>query len=176
MFKKHIWKIACASTFILWLATPALAEWTISSSKDEMTEKKSCYANSSITGPTEKMGFPYGDTKAWLGIGTNGKGEWVYVGFTDSPNITNTITKDGYNLIKTRIKWNDEIENVTLKQDWSSKFIHFNDDSVAIARISESNTLLLELNWFGQGKTYFKFSLKGSSEAIGKIRSACGGQ
>ena len=43
--------------------------WTQSTSKDEMTGKRSAYASSPIAIPTRKMGFPYSDTHAWLGVG-----------------------------------------------------------------------------------------------------------
>jgi len=50
------------------------------------------------------MSFPYNDVYAYLGIGCDGKSEWVYVGFNEAPNLNNDDTKDGYNLIQTRIK------------------------------------------------------------------------
>ncbi len=148
-------------------------QWDTSISKDEMTGEKSAYASSSIIGPTKRMGFPYGDTNAWLGVGCDGESEWVYVGFTNSPNLNDTEIEDGYNLIRTRIKFDDKIENVTLTQNWGSKFLHFRKDSEIILNIAKSNSLLLELNWHGQGKTYFKFSLNGSSAAIDKIGDEC---
>ena len=68
-------------------------QWTTSVSKDEMTEAETWYAFSPSVGPVKKMSFPYGDTKAWLGIGCDGEDEWVYVGFTVSPNLTGTTTE-----------------------------------------------------------------------------------
>ncbi len=54
--------------------------WSTSESIDEMTGARSCYATSSVVSTTEPMGFPYGDIKAWLGVGYDGKNVWVYVG------------------------------------------------------------------------------------------------
>jgi hypothetical protein len=137
-----------------------------------MTDEKTWYATSPYVSPVEKMNFPYGNTKAWLGIGYNGENGWVYIGFTNSPNLLDTSTEDGYNLIHTRIKWDDnEPENISLKQEWGSKFIHFRNDDVIISKIAESNTVLLELNWYSEGKVYFRFPLTGSSDAINKIYS-----
>ena len=119
------------------------------------------------------MAFPYGDTKGWLGVGCDGTSEWVYVGFTNAPNLNDTEIEQGYNLITTRIKWDDKVENISLTQDWGSKFLHFRDDSNIIQKITKSNSVLLELNWHGQGKTYFKFSLSKSSAALDKIRNEC---
>lgn len=152
----------------------SFAQWTISISNDEMTGKSSCYASSPATGPTKPMGFPYHDVTAWLGIGADGKREWVYVGFSESPTLTGTDIGDGYNTIRTRIKWDDKVENVTLVQEWGSKFLHFENDSKIIAKIASSNSVLLELNWYSEGRSYFKFSLAGSSAAISKLRNSCG--
>ena len=162
------------SGMIVWLLTmPAYAGWDTSLSKDEMTGERSAYASSPITGPTKRMGFPYSDTKAWLGVGCDGTNEWVYVGFNTAPNLNKADTEDGYNLIRTRIKWDDKVENITLTQPWGAKYIHFRDDKSIISNIAKSNSVLLELNWHGEGKTYFKFSLSGSSAALKKIRSEC---
>jgi len=156
------------------LATPAYAgSWSTSISKDEMTGKQSAYASSPVTTSTKPMGFPYKGTTAWLGVGCNKKSEWAYVGFSQSPNLNDTETEDGYNLIKTRIKWDDKVEEATLSQDWGAKFIHFWKAKPIISNIGSSNAVLFELNWHGEGKIYFKFSLKGSSAALKKIRAAC---
>jgi hypothetical protein len=167
MKKKSLLSIVLA--FILIILAHGI--WDVSLSKDEMTGEKSAYASSSATFPTEIMDFPYSDTKAWLGVGSDGNSEWVYVGFNNSPNLNNTDTQDGYNLIRTRIKWDDEVENVTITQDWGSKFLHFRNDKLIIKKIAKSNSVLLELDWHGEGKVYFKFSLKGSSSALKKMRN-----
>lgn len=155
------------------LSMPAYAGWDTSLSKDEMTGEQSAYAISPTVAPTEKMNFPYGDTKAWLGVGCDGKNEWAYIGFNNAPNLNNTDTEDGYNRIRTRIKWDNKVENVTLIQEWGAAFIHFSDDESAIANIAKSTSVLLELNWHGNGKTYFRFPLDGSSAALQTIREEC---
>jgi len=160
-------------TILMLLIDSSYASWETSTSKDKMTEEKISYANSSLTVTTEKMGFPYSDVKAWLGVGCDGTDEWAYVGFNRAPNLSNTDTKDGYSLINTRIKWDNNLDYVNFSQDWGAKFIHFRNEKSAISGIIESNFVLLELDWHGQGKTYFKFSLKGSSTALKAIRSSC---
>jgi len=152
---------------------PPKPSWTTSSSTDKMTGKKSAYASSPRENPTKRMSFPYSDVQAWLGVGCDGESEWVYFGFNNAPNLSNDETEDGYNLIRTRVKWDDEIENVSLTQDWGAKFIHFRDDSSAISKIAASNKALLELQWHGQQSTYFEFSLNGSSKALSEIRGKC---
>lgn len=147
--------------------------WTHSTSKDEMTGKKMAFASSVSTTPTKLMSFPYHDTIAWLGVGCDGKTEWAFVGFNESPNLTDTDTEDGYNVIKTRIKWDGKVENISMTQKWGAKFIHFEKDRSIISKISKSKSVLLELHWHGEQPSYFDFPLKGSSAALKKIRELC---
>lgn len=149
--------------------------WRVSSSQNEMTGSLEIYAHSPTTEPTKRMSFPYSNVRAWLGVGCNKDDEWVYVGFSDSPNITDDETKDGYNLIRTRVKWDNAIENVVLTQKWGAKFLHFQNSNSILQKIIESDSALLELQWHGQQSVFFKFDLKGSLKAIGDIRGECAG-
>ena len=87
--------------------------------------------------------------------------------------LNNTQTEDGYNNISTKMKFNDEVESISLTQDWGSKFLHFQNDEKIIAKIEKANSLLLKLNWHGSGSVYFKFPLKDSSNALKKITKEC---
>lgn len=147
--------------------------WRSFTSKDEMTGKLQAFAHSPQTSPTRRMEFPYNSVEAWLGVGCDEKSEWVYIGFNSAPNLANDETEDGYNLISTRIKWDDSLENVKLTQDWGAKFIHFREDGSALSKISASSKALLELQWHGEQPTYFEFSLNGSSKAITEMRNEC---
>ena len=51
-------------------------------------------------------------------------------------------------------------------QDWGPQFLHFTNDSDAVGRIGSAATMLLELSWYGESRTYFRFSLSGSSAAL----------
>lgn len=166
-------KVIVIIVILVTLSMPVLAQWDVSNSTDEMTGKTTAYCSSPITYPTKSMDFPYSDTQAWLGIGCDGDTEWVYIGFTNEPNLLNTNTEDGYNAISTRIKWDDDLLNESFTQIWGAKFIHFKNDWIAIQNVMKSNTLLVELNWHGNGKTYFKFNLAGSSKAIAEMRARC---
>lgn len=152
---------------------PAKPSWNTSTSKDEMTGKFSAYAHSPRAYPSAKMSFPYANVYTYMGIGCDSKSEWVYFGFNKAPNLTKDETKDGYNLIRTRVKWDDKVENVSLAQDWGDKFISFSNDSSAISSISASKAALLELQWYGQQSVYFNYTLNGSSKALSKIRALC---
>lgn len=162
----------------LWTAVARAAEsprWSTFSSEDKMTEEVSHFATSPSVGPERPMDFPYHDVEAWLGVGCQGKDEWAYLGFTAGPNLTNDETEDGYDLIRTRARWDTKVETITLRQDWGSRFLHFYDDTGSvIAKIIRSRSLLVELYWYGQGRVYFHFPLSGSGAAIQEIRKACG--
>ena len=152
----------------------ANASWNVSSDVDEMTGKTTHYAISQSKESTKKMGFPYKHVRSWIGGGCDKKGEWIFIGFNKSPNITNDETQDGWSLISTRFKWDNDVESVKLSQTWGSKFLHFRgDDSKFITKIASKNNGLLELNWHGQGSVYFPYSFAGSSKAIATIRQKC---
>ena len=154
-------------------AVPPKPAWVTSVSQDEMTGKFTAFAHSPRTYPSKRMGFPYHDVNSWMGVGCDAENEWVYLGFNDSPNLSKDTTESGYNLIKTRIKWDDNVEDISLTQDWGAKFLHFKDDSIVTSKIAASSTALVELQWHGEQATYFKYSLNGSSKAISEIREKC---
>ena len=121
------------------------------------------------------MEFPYDEVRGWLGVGYDGSTEWAYVGFNLSPNLTDAKTENGYSVVVTRMKWDNRIENVRLTQDWGARFLHFVDDRDAIAKIARSRSVMLELNWYGEGRVHFEFSLTGSAAALMKMRDECSG-
>ncbi len=161
----------CVSPAISENAAEDEAKWRVTVSKDEMTGEEIWYALSPEVSSTEPMNFPYEDTKAVLGVGYNGEDEWVYIGFNVTPNPLDTTIGDGYYIITTRIKWDDEIETTKLTQEWGSKYLHFTEDEEVVSKIINSDTMLLELNWYGEGKVYFRFPLEGAAEAIDEIYS-----
>jgi len=157
-------------------AIPSKPAWTTSNSKDEMTGAFFAYATSPTSYPAQEMDFPYRDVNSWLAIGCHKKSEWIYFGFNNSPNLINLTgseTRDGYNLISTRIEWDDAVENVQLTQDVSSQFIHFRNIKESIFRVERAKTAKLELHWYGLSSTYFEYTLNGSSKALAEIRSQC---
>jgi hypothetical protein len=141
--------------------TKPKSDWSAWSSKDEMSGNIAGYASSKKFPSSNTMDFPYSNTKAFLGVGFSSNSEWAYVGFTNAPNLTGSNTKSDYDEIRTRIKFDNQLEYITLTQDWGSKFLHFENDKDIISRLKKANTILLELKWHGEGSVYFKFSLKG---------------
>ncbi|TLM63963.1 MAG: zinc ribbon domain-containing protein [Deltaproteobacteria bacterium] len=147
--------------------------WETFSSKDEMTGKRSSYATSPTITPKNPMAFPYQDTTAWLAVGCNKGSEWAYIGFSKAPNLNDTETGDGYNVIKTRFKWNNTVETAEFIQKWGGESIHFENAKYAITHIASSSVAVLELDWHGQRPVHFEFPLHGASAALLKIRSEC---
>ena len=156
---------------LLFVSETVFAQWKTSKDVDEMTGNGTSYAISPKVTATERMGFPYGDTEAWLGVGTDGDNEWAYIGFTKEPNIKNTDPGDGYSAFTTRVKWDDDIKQMKFTQDWGSRFIHFLYYDKAISEMINNNKVLVELDWYGEDKVYFEFTLNGSANAIEEIRN-----
>jgi len=168
--------IALFGLFAAMIATPAFGAWTTSISKVEKDGNHTAYAYSDNTTATKQMKAPYADLEAWLGVGCVGFQEWVFVGFSEAPKLDNTTTEFGHDLVRTKIKWDGKAEDVELTQDPGTTFLHFHDDKAVISRIAESYTVVLDLDWHGEGKRSFEFSLKGSSAALARIRRLCGGK
>ena len=157
------------------ISMPVSGQWLTSIPEDGIAGEQNNFAHSPMAVAMPYMIFPYDKLTAWIGVGCNSSEEWALFGFSAAPVLLGTSTEEGYHRISTRIKWDDQEENVTLKQRWNDPFIHFSEDKEAISRIEGSATVQLELNWQGQGTTWFQFSLSGASAALAKIRRACAG-
>jgi hypothetical protein len=154
-------------------STPSVPSWRNTSSIDEMTGVRSGFAISPRVPPTNQMGFPYTDVEAWIGVGCDGEDEWAYIGFTEAPNLVNDDTKDGYSVSQSRVRWDDEIVTTQFRQTWGAEFLHFMAYAPAISRIQASNSVMVEVAWYGEGTVRFQFSLNGSSAAVSQARTSC---
>lgn len=161
------------ATLLLLIASPAHSGWKVSSKNDIMTGELSAFAISDWVPSVEPMGLPYNDVEAVLGVGCSGYKTWAYIRFTESPNILNDKTKDGYNLVPARLRWGSRIKKMVLFQEWGGYSLGFRDDDEVIDTIKRSPDMLLELKWYGEGATHFKFSLEGASEAIESALALC---
>ncbi len=151
----------------------ALPQWRSFTSKDEMTGAASTFAVSPNVEPNQRMTFPYGDVEAWLGVGCDGSSEWAYVGFSSAPNLSDDETESGYNVVRTRIRWDEHVTQVELTQKWGASFLHFVEDESAIMNIAKSNSVMLALQWHGQRESFFEFPLRGSAAALSEARTNC---
>ena len=165
------------SILVLTIALPTTgsAQWTNTVSKDEMTNEQVVYALSPHVTPSRQMDFPYADTEAWVGFMCDGKNEWLYIDFSNTPNIVNTEPTEGFSHFSTRVRWGTEVKTVQLSQKWGASVISFLDGRDALKRLTNrsADSLLLELDWYGNGTVYFKFSLEGASDAIAQARASC---
>lgn len=186
----HYGPLLVLMTTILLAPGTVVAEWSTSISRDEMTGKVQAFATSDWVSPTKPMRFPYNDVRGIMGVGckesdlsgTRSDGTtwthtsyWAYFKFTDAPNLTNVDVGDGYSTFRTRVRWDDEIETVEMRQTWGAPSIQFRSSTSAIEKISASSSVLLELQWHGSGKVYFEFPLNGSAKALAEAKQACGG-
>ena len=164
-------------TFMLvfMLVVPALCDWKTYTQEDEVTGEKTAYAKSSYTSPKYAMSYPYNDIEAWIGVGSDGDREWAYIGFSSSLNLDNITLRDdnGNEIVRPRTKWDEELIELDLRHEPGSRFLTFAWSDIQegfVRSIAEHNTFLLELEWRGQGKVYFEFSLKGSTAALREMR------
>jgi len=172
------YKIVIIIIFIGLQSTSLFAEWNVVEKKDEMTGDKYAYAYSPGVKPTKKMDFPYGDVESWVLVGCDKDDFWIYFGFTEAPNLQDTEpwdTADGHNETLIRAKFGDEIMKIQLIQKWNAKELRvskYKKFSV-ISGIKKHHSMLLELNWYGEGRVYFSYSLRGSAKAIAEIFNKC---
>ena len=154
--------------------------WTNNSKIDRITEKITLFAMSPTIQAEAKMDFPYSTTKSNLVVGCKDRKQFVYFWFSNSPNLNNTQTKDGYSTIQTRIKIGKDNKIVELTQDWGAKSLFLSnysspiDSNNFVAMLKKVDSLLLELNWHGNGRTYFQYSLSGSAKVLTKMQDDCG--
>lgn len=148
-------------------------QWEVTFSQDEMTGDFSAYTTSPFTKPLKQMDFPYSQVKSWIGVGCDGDSYWVYLGFNSEPHISRDETRDGFDYIRTRIKWDDEVLSTGLSKEWGARFIHFNKDDEALSKIKSSHKLKVELSWYKEGMQYFEYDLSGAKSSIEEIMAEC---
>ena len=124
--------------------------------------------------PTRSLSFPNHDLANQVVYQCNDEHwESVHVHFSSTPNITNDETKDGYNISRSRVKWDDRDPiTIELTQRWGSR--NLVPDNPSPRSVMRSSTLLMEFEIYGQGKVAFKYDLAGSTKAINEARRVCG--
>jgi hypothetical protein len=135
-----------------------------------MSGKKQVFATSPEIAPTPPMKSPYSGVKGWMGVGCDGGHEWVFIGFTTSPNLVKTEIHEGYNEIHTRIKWDDSIREEELTQTWGGSFLQFSNRKSAIQTFWLPKGLL-ELDWSAKTERIVPHGRR--SDAIRLMRDQC---
>ncbi len=155
---------------LVMLSSMLFGEWTTGLTEDKMTGEKRAYAHSKWVPSLSPMKFPYRGVKASLIIACDKKDEWANIQFSQKPNILNTETKDGYSLINTRVKVGNELKNFTFTQSWGSRTLHIDSPYLELAKHKE---FLVELDWYGNGKVYFKFNVEGMRKGHSDMYGIC---
>ena len=162
------------SLILLLIPASVYGQWTTSETVDEMEGTTSYFAISPDVKPTRQMTFPYGDITSNLVIACKEANTFAYFYFSDSPNLSDDETEDGYNLVRTRLKADEVIENISLTQTWGANSLFLLNDEPYIQKAKEASEFLLELNWYGNGKVYFRYDLSGSAKIISEVENNCG--
>jgi hypothetical protein len=150
-------------------------KWEIFVKKDIMTGEETWIAaspeifNLEETSPIRPLVF--GDKKARLYVSYDGEKEQVFIEFNTPILLNETKWEDGYEVVNTRVKWDNKVENIQLYIDWGSHedILLFPNDQDYVSKIIESKTMILELDWYMAGFVHFKFPLEGAAEAINEI-------
>ena len=165
------------------ISVNVLAEWKVDMSIDQMTgEVSHHFAYSPMVDPMSSMDRPYHDTMSILQYScypnsTRHIREKVTLYFSNTPNLNHDKTQDGFNLGNWRIKWgNEPVKRAEFSQNWGSKFLMLwgiQNTTIAVRKMQEHSTFMIELPWHGSGNTVFKYPLVGSAHAIQKARQKC---
>lgn len=159
---------AGATLAALILLAPARANggWTAWSDEDPMDGTERTGISSAWTSPLSPMGFPYREVRAVAGIACD---SGVYFRFTTAPNLSGDETRNGYNTIKLRVKFDDDpILHEPFTQDWGSDQLfpkrRSPEDELHKGLLAK-NRAMLEVPWRREGKVVFRFDLAGSRNA-----------
>lgn len=170
-------KVLFATFAVILISFSAAAEevWKNYSKKDEMSGEQSFYTYTNKIKPTRTMSFPYQNTTSFIALMCSKKRVTFSFLFNIAPNLNNkeTVVKN-YDSIKTRIKFGEKINNVDLLQRWGGKQITLRNNEQYLADLNISDELLLELDWHGDGKVYFKYTITGFSKAYEDLKTRCG--
>ncbi|PHS22038.1 MAG: hypothetical protein COA84_14250 [Robiginitomaculum sp.] len=171
-------KLLIATGLVALTSSPAMAadSWTTFTQKSEMTGVATHYATSPAVESLTPMSFPYSNTKSWLVVSCMNGLEYAYIGFSKKPNLQYG-RRDMFGELKYNewFSWGDKFEQLVYTQSAGSKFLHFEDRQNAIDNMISSSSMTTEFWWYGQGQVTFKYSLKGSTAAIAKMRNQCKG-
>lgn len=146
-------------------------KWHVQVTEDVMTSGKIWEVSSPIVKPIECLGFPYDDTKAQIIVRFNGSAELAAIKSCDLLNADATQI-DKYNrLVPVRIRWDNELEQVSLTQKFLSSYLVFPDASKVIERLCTSKLAIIEFGWYYDRTIHFKLDLMGAADIIWKVKN-----
>lgn len=155
----------------------AEAEWATSSDIDPMTDVSQHFAHSPRVQAKTPLSFPYHDLSVSVHYACDSTGsDWAYLAFSVDPNSPDVEpTTSGYSMVTVRLRWDDTLIRHRLRQEFGSRFLHFQMRGANITKpLKESRRLLVEINIYGSGPTVFEIPLTGSAVAMESVRNQCG--
>ena len=168
--------------FILVLAfvPNVYASWEYREKVDRMDGTFSAYASSSETQADPAMSFPYADVRSSIVYSCDNKtNDWAYLWFSTRPNLSGGDNEDGYSMHTIRGKFDSQpSQNIRMIQRWGGSTLQLdrrklNNSIKVINNMKKYDSLLISLDWYGQGNIYFEYDLIGASVEITKARESC---
>ncbi|EPE5297877.1 hypothetical protein ACSIWU_004064 [Vibrio parahaemolyticus] len=147
--------------------------WSYRISTDEMTQEKSVYLSSKVGTTIRPMSFPYRGTESAIYFGCDKKSKWAYFWFSNQPNIVNDQTESGFSLSKSRISFDNDLENITMTQKWGSKFMHARYPDWLSKKLTGKEIVKLELDWHGEGRVIFSYNVQGFKPMYSEFIQKC---
>ncbi|NLH37709.1 MAG: hypothetical protein GX468_06225 [Thermotogaceae bacterium] len=151
-------------------------KWHVQVTEDIMALRKIWEVSSPIAKPLECLGFPYDGTKAQIIVRFDGNIEFAAIKSCDLTNADATQI-DKYNrLVPVRIRWDNELEQVSLTQKFLSSYLVFPDASKVIERLCASKLAIIEFGWYYDRTIHFKLDLMGAADIIWKVKNEAASQ
>ena len=151
-------------------------KWHVQVTEDVMTSGKIWEVSSPIIKPLEYLGFPYEYTEAQIIVRFSRSAELAAIKSCDLTNADATQI-DKYNrLVPVRIRWDNELEQVSLTQKFLSSYLVFPDASKIIDRLCTSKQMIIEFGWYYDRTIHFKFDLTGAADIIWKVKNEAASQ
>ena len=163
----------------LTLSTSVYAyEWIVKETTDQMTgETIGATARSKFSYPRGTIDKESSNKMSLVSFICESEKEFIAFSFSNfildgGDLISSTIMKHSL-----RVKYDDKLSTQlfasSFPQNPSMAVLITDDGEFHIQNIMNSQSVLIEVNQFMNGKTYFEYSLEGSREAIQKARKIC---
>lgn len=162
-----------SSIIFLNFISSAYSNWSFQVKENPMDNTKSIYLFTDEASSNPKMNFPHNNTRVSLVFACSNMKKWSFFAFNESPILNNKSIKSGYDEITTRIKFGNNIENIQLIHEWGQTALHVKNDYLFRHTLSGNLELLLELDWYGEGKVYFKINTTGFIKKFKELNEQC---
>ena len=132
-----------------------------------MTGAIAWFAGSNPVRSEEPMQPPFDGLESSVAFACNAQGEWVGIRFSKEPRLRRTRSR------WLRTRWDGTVIAMEFDQEPGTALLEFVDFVVAVRLLKQSESVLAEFPWHGEGMVYFHFSLTGSRSAIGRAQQNC---